>query len=96
MRPAVRIIPNQYDVRTKLAREILAEVRKKFKGVVMDTIINFNTKLKEGASFGQPITEFAPSSMPAATGDKCPSSNTATATADRIFIANGLPIPIRI
>ncbi len=62
-RPAVRIVPNQYDVRTKLAREILAEVRKKFKGAVMDTIINFNTKLKEGASFGQPITEFAPSSM---------------------------------
>jgi hypothetical protein len=26
-------------------------------------VINFNTKLKEGASFGQPITEFAPSSM---------------------------------
>ncbi len=60
---AVRILPNQYDVRTKLAREILAELRSRFKGLVYDTILNFNTKLKEGASFGQPITEFAPNSM---------------------------------
>lgn len=59
----VRILPNQYDVRTKLAREILAELRNRFKGLVFETIVNFNTKLKEGASFGQPITEFAPSSM---------------------------------
>ena len=61
--PAVRVLPNQYDVRTKLAREILAELRNRFKGVVYETIVNFNTKLKEGASFGQPITEFAPTSM---------------------------------
>ncbi len=62
-KPAVRILPNQYDVRTKLAREILAELRKKFHGLVYDTVVNFNTKLKEGASFGQPITEFAPNSI---------------------------------
>lgn len=60
---AVRVLPNQYDVRTKLAREILAELRNKYKGVVYETVVNFNTKLKEGASFGQPITEFAPTSM---------------------------------
>jgi len=60
--PALRVLPNQYDVRTKLAREILAELRKRFEGLVFETIVNFNTKLKEGASFGQPITEFAPSS----------------------------------
>lgn len=63
VKPRVRILPNQYDVRTKLAREILAELRNRFKGLVFETIVNFNTKLKEGASFGQPITEFAPSSM---------------------------------
>jgi chromosome partitioning protein len=62
-RTKVRILPNQYDVRTKLAREILAELRNRFKGLVFETIVNFNTKLKEGASFGQPITEFAPTSM---------------------------------
>jgi len=62
VKPVIRILPNQYDVRTKLAREILAELRNRFKGLVYETIVNFNTKLKEGASFGQPITEFAPSS----------------------------------
>ncbi len=59
---AVRILPNQYDVRTKMAREILAELRKRFEGQVFSTVVNFNTKLKEGASYGQPIVEFAPSS----------------------------------
>ena len=58
----VRVLANQYDIRTKLAREILAELRKRFGNVMFETIINFNTKLKEGASYGQPITEFAPSS----------------------------------
>ncbi len=60
--PRVRVLPNQYDVRTKLAREILAELRKRYKECIFTTTINFNTKLKEGASFGQPITEFAPNS----------------------------------
>jgi len=59
----VRIVANQYDVRTKLAREILCELKQEFKDLVLGTVINFNTKLKEGASFGQPITEFAPESM---------------------------------
>jgi chromosome partitioning protein len=62
-RPRIRVLPNQYDVRTKLAREILAEIRTRFVDQVFDTTINFNAKLKEGASFGQPITEFAPNSM---------------------------------
>lgn len=56
------ILANQYDVRTKLAREILAELRRKFSKLLLGTVINFNTKLKEGTSFGQPITEFAPGS----------------------------------
>lgn len=62
-RPTIRVLPNQYDVRTKLAREILAELNKRFRGLVLGSVINFNTKLKEGTSFGQPITEFAPTSM---------------------------------
>jgi chromosome partitioning protein len=60
---AVRVLANQYDIRTKLAREILSELRKRFGNVMYETIINFNTKLKEGVSYGQPITEFDPSSM---------------------------------
>lgn len=60
---SVRVLANQYDIRTKMAREILGELRNRFDDVMFSTIINFNTKLKEGASYGQPITEFAPNSM---------------------------------
>jgi len=54
----IRVLPTLYDTRTKLAREVLAELRSKFRGYLMESTINFNTKLKEAASFGQPITEY--------------------------------------
>lgn len=53
-----RVLPTMYDVRTKLAREILAELKKHFGERVLPLVINFNSKLKEAASFGQPITEY--------------------------------------
>lgn len=59
----VRILANLYDVRTKLGREILNELKRKFGTLLCHTFINFNTKLREGASFGQPITEYDPGSM---------------------------------
>lgn len=54
----VRILANLYDVRTKLAREILAELRKRHGDAMFKSFINFNTKLKESTSLGQPITEY--------------------------------------
>jgi chromosome partitioning protein len=59
----IRVLANLYDVRTKLGREILNELKRKFGPFMCSTFINFNTKLREGASFGQPITEYDPSSM---------------------------------
>lgn len=58
----VRILATLYDIRTKLAREVLAELREQFGELLMEATINFNTKLKEAASFGQPITEYDPAS----------------------------------
>ena len=58
----IRVLPTLYDTRTKLAREVLGELRAKFKEHLMDSAVNFNTKLKEAASFGQPITEYDPGS----------------------------------
>jgi chromosome partitioning protein len=58
----LRVLPTQYDTRTKLAREVLSELRGKFREHLMQCTINFNTKLKEAASFGQPITEYDPGS----------------------------------
>jgi len=54
----LKVLPTLYDVRTKLAREILSELKKHFGDKVLPTVINFNAKLKEAASFGQPITEY--------------------------------------
>ncbi len=58
----IRVLPTLYDTRTKLAREVLGELRGKFKQYLMESTVNFNTKLKEAASFGQPITEYDPGS----------------------------------
>ncbi len=58
----VRVLATLYDIRTKLAREVLAELRQQFGELMLDTTINFNTKLKEATSFGQPITEYDPGS----------------------------------
>jgi chromosome partitioning protein len=58
----VRVLPTLYDTRTKLAREVLQELRGKFREYLMESTVNFNTKLKEAASFGQPITEYDPGS----------------------------------
>ena len=58
----IRVLPTLFDTRTKLAREVLAELRGRFSDVLMRSCVNFNAKLKEAASFGQPITEYAPGS----------------------------------
>jgi len=58
----VRVLASMYDIRTKMAREILAELREHFGDKMFRTVVNFNTKLKEAASFGQPITEYDPAS----------------------------------
>ncbi len=54
----VRVLASMYDIRTKMAREILGELRTHFKDKMFRTIVNFNTKIKEAASFGQPISEY--------------------------------------
>src|SRR5438046_9624265 len=58
----IRVLPTLYDPRTKLARAVPRELRNKFREYLMESTVNFNTKLKEAASFGQPITEYDPGS----------------------------------
>ena len=54
----VKVLASMYDIRTKMAREILSELRTHFGDKMFKTVVNFNTKLKEAASFGQPICEY--------------------------------------
>lgn len=58
----VCVLASMYDIRTKMAREIMAELRTHFAEKMFTTCINFNTKIKEAASFGQPIDEYDPAS----------------------------------
>jgi chromosome partitioning protein len=58
----VRVLASMYDIRTKMAREILADLRSRFGEKMFETIICFNTKIKEASSFGQPISEYDPAS----------------------------------
>ncbi len=58
----VMVLASMYDIRTKMGREILSELRKHFSGRMFQTVVNFNTKLKEAASLGQPICEYDPAS----------------------------------
>ncbi len=58
----VGVLASMYDIRTKMAREILGELRSHFGEKMFKTTVNFNTKLKEATSFGQPICEYDPAS----------------------------------
>ncbi len=56
------ILPCLYDNRLKLAREVLAEVRRYFPGLVFSRPIGKNVKLAEAPGYGQTIFEYAPGS----------------------------------
>lgn len=60
------ILPCLYDPRLRLAREVLAEIRRYFPGQVFKTTIRTNVKLAEAPSYGQTILQYAPDSNGAA------------------------------
>ncbi len=57
----VRILPTNYDGRTRYARQTLADIRELFKDLCFDTVIRQNVKLREAARHGVPISRYAPS-----------------------------------
>lgn len=57
------IVPCLYDSRMRLAREVLAELRRYFPAQVFRTPISSNVKLAESPSFGKTIFEYAPESI---------------------------------
>jgi chromosome partitioning protein len=56
------IVMVMYDNRTKLAEQVVDEVRDHFGSIVCRNMIPRNVKLSEAPSFGQPITTYASSS----------------------------------
>jgi len=57
-RIALHVLPTMYDVRTKMARQIVSELRKHFGGRCLRIPIHLSSKLREAASYGQPVCEY--------------------------------------
>ena len=60
------VVMTMFDGRTKLAQNVVAEVRQHFGDLVFDTVIPRTTRLAEAPSFGKPITAYDPYSAGAA------------------------------
>ena len=56
------IVCVMYDARTKLADQVVTEVREHFGDKVVQTVVPRSVRLSEAPSFGQPITTFDPRS----------------------------------
>src|SRR5579885_2835897 len=56
------VVLTMFDPRTRLAGEIVREVRDHFPNEVFQTIINRNVRLSEAPSFGQSILDYDPAS----------------------------------
>ncbi|MBI4260621.1 MAG: ParA family protein [Actinobacteria bacterium] len=57
------IVMTMFDRRTKLAEQVVAEVRRYFGPRVYDTVIPRTVRLSEAPGFGQPISQYDPSSI---------------------------------
>jgi len=56
------VLMTMFDSRTRLAGQVVQDVREHFKKQVYDVIIPRNVKLSEAPSYGQPISMYDPSS----------------------------------
>ena len=56
-----RVLVTMYDRRNKICQVILEQMRRGLDQILLETIIEVDTKLRESPVFGQPITRYAPS-----------------------------------
>ncbi len=54
------VLMTMFDIRTRLAQQVVSEVREHFKEAVFDTVIPRSTRLAEAPSFGKPIIQYDP------------------------------------
>jgi cellulose biosynthesis protein BcsQ len=62
----VRALPTMVNLRIRFTQEILSEVQRHFTDRTFKTVIRNNTRLREAASHGLPITEYDPGANGAA------------------------------
>lgn len=59
-RVAIRVLPTQFDGRTRFARRMLSEIRERFDDRCLDAVIRSNVKLREATERGIPVVRYAP------------------------------------
>jgi chromosome partitioning protein len=57
-----RVLITMYDMRNKISRMMLDQMQNGLKSILFKTVIQIDTKLREGPAFGKPITSYAPKS----------------------------------
>ena len=63
MRIHPRLLATMHDPSQPLARDLLDDLRDRFGSGMIPTVVRYDHALKEAASFGQPVDEYAPDSM---------------------------------
>jgi cellulose biosynthesis protein BcsQ len=63
LRVSTWIVPTIHDEENAVAADLLTELRKRFKDHLTPVVIRHDPKLREAASFGQPISDYAPECM---------------------------------
>ncbi|HYE03540.1 MAG TPA: ParA family protein [Phycisphaerales bacterium] len=56
------LLPTMHDPASMLAQDLLAELTRRFPGKVAPRLVRYDPALREAASFGQPVGEYAPES----------------------------------
>ena len=55
-----QILVTMFDRRNRISRVVLDEMKQEMNGVLFETIIEIDTKLRESPVFGKPVTQYAP------------------------------------
>jgi len=56
----LQVLVTMYDRRNKICRVTFEHLQRKLNNVILETVIEVDTKLRESPAFGQPITLYAP------------------------------------
>jgi len=57
--PAVRVLPTMHDRHNPLATDVLEELTRRFGDALAPVVIRLDPRLKEAASFGQPVIDYS-------------------------------------
>ncbi|MCL4560810.1 MAG: ParA family protein [Chloroflexi bacterium] len=79
------VILTMFDSRTRLANDVVAEVRRVFPNQVFQTVIPRSIRLAEAPSYGLPVTQYAPDSTAA---------RAYASLAQEVLEADGVRIPV--